>query len=348
MTGPDPPRTLFLAPVRKATTGSRMLIPEFWAEASARHRGGGKQVTVRRFGWSEQSAEAAQEHAQSRADDALARLLAGETLLRREPKVPYNGAEGVPIREEVLARHGDSVITRNSYGAQCLNTPQALFADIDFDEPPAPGFVLPLTGLLMLAGAWLGKALQGWGLAVLLMFVALLAGWAVARWLLAVRIRTQGGPEALAMARLQQFVQAHPDWRLRVYRTPAGFRTLAMHRPFAPDEPEVADFFQQAHADKVYARMCQRQRCFRARVSPKPWRTGMQRHIRPRPGVWPVNPESWPDRLLWIADYEVLAEGFASCRYVDTLGEGSAAPEIEAVRDLHDRLCRADSDLPLA
>ena len=35
-------------------------------------------------------------------------------LERREPKVAYNGALGVPIREEVLSRHNNAVITRNS------------------------------------------------------------------------------------------------------------------------------------------------------------------------------------------------------------------------------------------
>ena len=37
------------------------------------------------------------------------------------------GGIGLPIREEVLARNGDDVITRNSYGARCLNEPDVLF-----------------------------------------------------------------------------------------------------------------------------------------------------------------------------------------------------------------------------
>ncbi len=69
-----------------------------------------------------------------RAEEALARIVAGESVCRREPKVPYNGADGVPIREEVLGRYGDEVITRNAYGARCLNSPTALFADVDFDN----------------------------------------------------------------------------------------------------------------------------------------------------------------------------------------------------------------------
>ncbi|MEQ1893799.1 MAG: hypothetical protein ABL998_14750, partial [Planctomycetota bacterium] len=32
-------------------------------------------------------------------------------------------AEGVPIREEIVSEHDAAVITRNGYGARCLNTP---------------------------------------------------------------------------------------------------------------------------------------------------------------------------------------------------------------------------------
>lgn len=64
-----------------------MNIPRFWAEARAQHRERGKQVTVRRFGWSATSEVEAQANADARAAEALRRILAGETLLRREPKV---------------------------------------------------------------------------------------------------------------------------------------------------------------------------------------------------------------------------------------------------------------------
>ena len=121
--------------IRRDCIGSRwgfMLVPKFWAEARVQHRAGRKQVTVRRYGWSDASQQEAQANADARAKEALARILAGEKLHRRDHKIPYNGAEGLPIREEILSTHGDAVITRNSYGAHCLNTPSVLFADIDF------------------------------------------------------------------------------------------------------------------------------------------------------------------------------------------------------------------------
>jgi hypothetical protein len=48
----------------------------------------------------------------------------------------WNG--GTPIREEVLERRDESVMTRNSYGAHCLNTENVAIADIDFPPQKKP------------------------------------------------------------------------------------------------------------------------------------------------------------------------------------------------------------------
>ncbi|UXI69185.1 hypothetical protein [Tahibacter amnicola] len=73
--------------------------------------------------------------AEQRANAALAQVVSGQNLRRRESREPYGLSQGLPIREEVLARHDEVVITRNSYGAQCLNTPDVLIADIDHAIP---------------------------------------------------------------------------------------------------------------------------------------------------------------------------------------------------------------------
>lgn len=326
---------------------SGMVIPKYWSEARAQQRTRNKQVTVRRFGWSDDSEEAALRMAEQRAADALARLLSGEKPLRREPKVAYNGADGVPIREEVLERHGETVITRNIYGARCLNTPDVLFADVDSDDAPTHVLFMPVLAVLAITGAVVGKSIGGWGLAVLLMLVALAVASPVSKMLLKLRQLAAGGPEQELRTRVHRFLQSHPGWCLRIYRTPAGFRLLAMHGRFDPLASEVADFFNAIGADPAYVRMCMKQRCFRARLSAKPWRIGLAR-IKPRPGVWPINPERLPERKRWVADYERKAEGYAACAYMATLGNGRVDAEVERVRELHDAACRAESGLPLA
>jgi hypothetical protein len=325
-----------------------MIVPKFWAEARAQHREPGRQVTVRRFGWSDVSETEAQAHAQARVAEALQRILAGESLKRRDPKVPYNGADGVPIREEIVRQYGNVVITRNSYGAWCLNTPDVLFADVDFarQAPIQLGFAVSF--LLFLGAIWvMHESGFGWhwvGMAI----IALLVGFILAEFLSRAFVRLAGGAEKRDLRRIKSFSAKHPNWRLRVYRTPAGFRVLAMHRTFSPSEPEVAEFFRALGTDPMYVQMCVKQQCFRARVTPKPWRIGIAAHLKPRPGVWPVRPEALPARQEWVRVYEAKAANYASCHFVMDLGIGDVHDTPRVVQRIHDELCRVESGLPIA
>lgn len=305
-------------------------------------------MTVRRFGWSQTSQADAERMAHARAQEVFRLVVAGEPLARREPKVGYNGAAGVPIREEILARHGAAVITRNSYGAHCLNTPDVLFADVDFARPLGGRVVLTYACLLLTAALGLGLWLRSGTLGAVAALLALLLARPLASAMRKAFVGWCGGPERCARARIGAFMARNPDWLLRLYRTPAGFRLLALHRTFDARDPAVARCFAELGADPVYAAMCHNQHCFRARVSPKPWRIGLGEHLRPRPGVWPVNPARLPDRQAWVRRYEETAAPFASCRYVETLGRGAVHPAAESVRELHDRLSRALDDLKIA
>jgi hypothetical protein len=325
-----------------------MIVPQYWAEARQQHRAAGKQVTVRRFGWSDASEAEAQVHAEQRAKDALAQVLAGVALARRERKRPYNGSEGVPIREEIVSRHGNAVITRNGYGALCLNTPDVFFADIDFDEPTAGrlAWVVFALGALLAVGIslWMRAA---WVAIVLCILVAVLSA-PIARFIKARLLAAEGGAEALALQRIDAFMAAHVDWGARLYRTPAGLRLLATHRTFDPRDPAVEQHLVALGADPVFIRMCVRQNCFRARVSPKPWRIGIGTHLRPRPGVWPIKPDKLPLRQRWVEAYEKAAASHGACRFVKTIGTPMIHVDVMATQRLHDEQCRADSALPIA
>jgi hypothetical protein len=332
-----------------------MIVPTHWAEARRQHREGRKQVTVRRYGWSDTSVADAQAMADRRADEALQAILSGRKLLRSEPKVAYNGAEGVPIREEVLARHGEHVITRNAYGARCLNTPTALFADIDVatrGDSVLPmlalafvlGFAAAIGGPLVLPPPVLAKVPP-----IAVGIVVAIAVFTTSRLARRAAATADGGAEPKALRRVHRFLAANPTWSVRVYETPAGYRLLVTHRAFDATSAEVKAFFDAIGADRVYARMCANQRCFRARLTAKPWRIGIVEHMRPRPGVWPVADERRPMRDAWIARYEAQASGYAACRYVTTLGPEAIDFDIAPVVELHDRESRALAvDLALA
>ena len=325
-----------------------MIVPQFWAEARVQDKTREHQITIRRYGWSDSSQEDAQAIADARASEALRRILSGEKIERREPKVPYNGADGVPIREEILSRHGDTIITRNSYGARCLNSPDVLFADIDLPTHDSSRIATIIGWLSLLMGiiyGWMqGSFRSGLLLTGVIYFAAVLVGAIVERLF----PRSDTDARTRRMRRIHQFSDANPDWHLRIYETPAGFRVLAMHDTFDPAGDEATRCFRALGTDNIYVRMCANQRCFRARVSPKPWRIGISAHMRPRPGVWPVAPERLPLREAWVRDYEQRATGYASCHFITRLGSERVHPAAEQVAMLHDELSRATSTLPIA
>ena len=324
-----------------------MIVPKYWAEGRIQQKIAGKQVTVRRFGWSDVSQADAQANANVRASEAIARIARGEkSVARRDLKRAYNGSEGVPIREEIVERHGETVITRNGYGALCLNSPNVLFADIDFNWGPGGRLVWSVIALLLVAAIGIGWWLHP-GLGFCAGFFALASAYFIAWWLSDLGIRLTGGPERFARSRISRFLTRHPDWQLRVYRTPAGLRLLAMHRTFNPREDAVAEFFKAMGTDPIYAQMCIRQNCFRARVSPKPWRIGIPNHMKPV-GVWPVDPDRLPERHHWIDAYERKAKSFASCRFLKSVGCTVVHPAAADVQRLHDELCQANRDLEIA
>jgi len=327
-----------------------MIVPTYWAEARLQQPRSKtkKQITVRRFGWSNDSQVAAEQMAGQRVQEAFTRITSGETLLRREPKTPYSGADGVPIREEVLSRHGEVVITRNSYGAHCLNTPDVLFADIDHD------FSLPgntfgcLISLSVLISLGIGIALRsmavGGGAIALIILIGICHSVMAKRW----TAKALDEFPSRALTKIRSFSKAHGNWHMRIYRTPAGFRVLVLHQTFQPTDPAVTEFFTALGVDPVYATMCRNQQCFRARVSPKPWRMGMSRHMRPRPGVWPIKAEHVETRNSWVREYEAAATQFASCKFVEALGNGFTDTKAAHVRDLHDRMSQALSGREIA
>lgn len=331
-----------------------MDIPRYWAEhRELRTVPPRREVTLRRFGWSSESQEAAQQHAEQRVAEAWTQWDAGRKPTRREAKVAYAGADGLPIREEIVSEHpaAGAVVTRNAYGARCLNVSDILFADVDLGIPADRLSSLRWTSVsFALLLTFLACFLIGPGDAVrpvpaLLMSVfGLLAIWRVAvawrRW------RWAAHPRHI-LAVLQRWCAAHPAWRVRVYRTPAGLRLLAPHATCDPRGGETTAFFACVDSDPLYRVMCQKQACFRARVSAKPWRIG----ITPRIGwgTWPVTKEpALQRRSAWIVAYEAAARDFRPCAFVEEVGNGSESPRGRAVRELHDSLCQIHRELPLA
>ena len=326
-----------------------MLIPYFWAESRLQTKSSSKQVTVKRWGWSDISQEDAQAMAELRSQEAMDRILNGEDVRRREIKDAYGTEDGVPIREEVVSRHGNIAITRNSYGSLCLNTPSVFFADVDAQWRGALK-IRPLGCLLILlagiaAGVWQRSFLLGAGLIIGLPWL-----WSRFNHWINLKRRPLGEAKAKLqnMEAIHAFAAKHPEWHLRVYETPAGYRLLAMHDVFDPQSDTTRKALEEMNSDRRFATLCSLQSCFRARVSPKYWRAGYKpKEMLPK-SKWPFPPEHLARRQQWVDGYETAAARFASCRFVERLGSHAVHAEAEAVQYLHDKLCQSNTPLPLA
>ncbi len=106
----------------------------------------------------------------------------------------------------MLERHGEDVITRNAYGARCLNSPDALFADVDFDLRP---LLFPAIVALALLSVIAGVTQSSWRFGAGLLLASLLVAALLARLLHRVVVASFGDPETRARRRLAQFLRLH-------------------------------------------------------------------------------------------------------------------------------------------
>ncbi len=321
-----------------------MLIPRYWSRADS-------QATtpdgrpVRFHVWRG-----------SRTSEADAQALAGEAVARIADRIQRG--QGFPerytygdrfLREEVVRElpggsrdAPDAALTRNTYGALVLNAARAFFIDVDVPgaetgsaSSPAPGqnpldAVLDAVDSLPLPGGL--KSLFG----SVRKAMAPSAPAAPAR---------PADPQSAALQRLRQWVASHPEWRVRVYRTHSGLRYLVTHAPFAPTDPDAQAAMQALGADPQYIRLCQVQKSFRARLTPKPWRIGVDNP----PVTFPYEgPAQEAMMRQWEVAYQNASRGRATAQFVEEMGGGSEHPDITPIRTLHDEQTHAASGLPLA
>lgn len=326
-----------------------MQIPSYWSEACTRFESpfrAGQEKVIRRWGWSEVNQAYAMAHAEERVANAKRDFLAGKPVAHRQAQHEYPLEDGHPIREEVVRRAGDVVITRNGYGALCLNTPNVLFADLDYPRPPRPaGPSRRVSWLGVAAGAALAAA------------GALFAGAAIATvgaaGLLAYQLKARNlrkgfAPKAVLLSRIESYLEQHPERLLHLYETPNGMRALVMDRTFDPLSQESETTLAALSNDPLFVRLCRQQQCFRARLTPKPWRVPTLGSARPPKKLWPLDAERLVKHREWVARYEAQTQGFAACRYLETRGNAPACAAALAVQAVHDEISSAHTSKPLA
>lgn len=153
-------------------------------------------------------------------------------------------------------------------------------------------------------------------------------------------------PRQDILKRVQDWTLRNPGWGWRVYDTAAGMRLLATHQVFEPNSAVVQTVFEELGADPLYRVLCRVQKCFRARLTPKPWRCEVA-----APKVrWPwANPQEEVEFAQWLRHYEKQSALCATTRLVTTLGLAQVHPAVAPIIALHDERTHAlSAHLPLA
>jgi len=237
--------------------------------------------------WSSKSTAEAQSLADQAAQQLADRFATGEFPPKQGGYYPNRPCRE-PVLQEIKNDTGElaAVITRNSYGCLVLNTARVMFVDVDLPEPKPAG----------LFKKFFGKSDT-------------------------TPVITQDS----AIAKVENWTRNNPDWGWRIYRTRAGLRLLATHALFDPEAAASDGVFDALGADPLYRQLCKTQKCYRARLTPKPWRCG----VRTKPERWPfLDARAEKHFQKWDAQYQSFAAGWATCELVKKIGNDTVHPAV--------------------
>lgn len=287
-----------------------MKIPPYWAKS--RYEGTDPQGRSHAFvacGWSFSSLREAEKEGAARARRIFDLITRGQTPDRYE----YHDR---PIKEEILNEVSDggspiAVITRNRYGALVLNCRNVLFVDVDFPKPKPTGFVE----------------------ALLMMFS---------------RSKRDARRQAVVqetIGQVEEWARRNPPHTFRLYRTKEGLRLLFTGKLYDPTSPETASILRELGADPLYVKLTEKQECFRARLTSKPWRCGCPRP----PSTFPWDDaRSESEFRQWEAAYSRRDAEYKVCELIAEFGDGPLIAPLKTIVDLHDRSSRIEASAPLA
>jgi hypothetical protein len=122
-------------------------------------------------------------------------------------------------------------------------------------------------------------------------------------------------------------------------------RGIVTHDVFDPKDQAALGILREMGSDPLYIRLCKAQECFRARLTPKPWRCG---HSSNTVG-YPIKDDEAARRFeKWEAKYDARQRKYATCRFLAHLGVEKPHPEVGRVIELHDFVTKCNESLALA
>ncbi len=269
----------------------------------------GRRVSAVARGWSDDSIEAARSRALEIAQRVADRVAAGLTTRQRYPYGDRPLPEPV-VRDFKGESGAGAIVTRNAYGALVLNADQLMFVDVDRPQDPRPR-----ASLGTMVSSLFGKP----------------------------KAEPPSASDGI-VEKIGVVIQRN-GLTARVYETKAGYRVLITSRSFTAGSPEAEALLEEFGSDPLYIRLCRLQECFRARLTPKPWRCSMT----DPPVSFPFETPTAQQRFdRWQAGYDARRASFATCSFIAAVGSAAVALGFEPLIQYHDSETKATSALRLA
>ena len=132
----------------------------------------------------------------------------------------------------------------------------------------------------------------------------------------------------------------YKDFGYRIYETYQGARVIVLGKSFDPRSIDTTKMMDEFNCDPLYTMLCVKQGCYRARLTPKPYRMKMKAYkVR-----FPRERDDSEFRQ-WLTNYEAESRNFCVCRLVEQIGENHLLND--AIR-LHDEIAGINYRQPLA
>lgn len=129
--------------------------------------------------------------------------------------------------------------------------------------------------------------------------------------------------EQILLERVRALCAADESLGFRVYRTAKGFRVIAAGKGVYLGSARMMELFEALDADPLYTKLCEKQDCWRARLTPKPSRIG----VKDCPLC--TDSESAPAVIAaWRPAYDEAAAGYCVCRLRETVGRAINHPTV--------------------
>jgi hypothetical protein len=288
-----------------------MNIPPFWTRetySGVDQKGRSRNFTAN--GWSFHSLEEARQQAAQRARKIFDLITKGQ-----KPET-YEDYLDRPIQEEIIEtihheKEQVGLITRNRYGALVLNTACVLIVDVDFPQ-------------LSPDSLWEG---------IVWLFVP------------SKKHRDQTALELQTLNRIEQWATNNPTRHFRLYQTRMGLRIIFTDMLYEPQSEITLMILDQLESDPLYKKLTSKQECFRARLTPKPWRCNCSRP----PKRYPWNNEiEEAEYRKWEHKYTQAVSGYKTCEFLNYFGAKTKNEVIQKIVNIHDEWTCNGSSQPLA